>query len=487
MNPRRAFLKQSLILAAGSLAATKAAHAAAAPRLRANVAAPTTHEIEGDIIVCGAGPGGIPAAIAAARNGAKVILLEQDAAIGGAPVNMYVSFLCGGPKVGIFRETIATLNEKFDLTGNPAANPAPPEAWYHPAHFNQVLTQMVHAEKNITLVTGAAVDKAIVDRSGVRAKVTAVEVACAGGRRKRVTGKIFIDATGSGLVSDLAGAQVLFGRESRERFGEQFAPAADDNKHFIMPCTLMYISQRVRGNRLIDIARLRRSSPHEARLGWVRFNYNNRTEAQIKQMRAREEEFTRRNTGIYLHWGMTIRDVDTRDPMSLGDAYRRAINFLAPDIEELQCQGFVAWIAPKIGVRECRRVVGEHIITLADLQSGRMPDDVISTGHYPLDIWGNNTLTEADKKLPEYGIPLRATITKDFDNLLLAGKNFSATHIAMGAIRVQPILAAAGEGTGTAAALAVKNNTDIRNIDIRALQKTLIRNGSLTVKFSPVS
>lgn len=504
MNTRRTFLKQAAIIAAGSLAATQAATAAAAPRRRRDAADPTAEKLEADIVICGAGPGGIPAALAAARNGAKVILLEQDGAIGGAPVNMFVSFLCGGPKVGIFREAISSLNQRFDLTANPAKEPAPPETWYHPTHFNQVFTQMVRDEKNITLVTGAEVVDVIMDRSGNRPKVRGVEISRPGGRRVQAFGKIIIDATGTGLVGELAGAGILYGRETREQFGEKYAPAADNNPHFIMPCTLMYISQRVRGDKLIDFSRLKRSSPHESRLGWVRFTNEykrqntalanaatpeekKRAEAAIARTQKREAEFQKRNTGIYLHWGMTIHGVDTRDPMSLGNAYQKAINFLAPDFEELNNQGFLVWTAPRIGVRECRRVIGERVLTVTDLQSGKMPDDVISTGHYPLDIWGNNTLTEADKHLPEYGLPLSSMIAKGIDNLLLVGKNFSATHIAMGACRVQPIVSSAGEGTGAAAAMAVKNNTNIRNIDIRALQKTLVTNGSLQAKYSPVS
>ena len=63
-----------------------------------------------DVVVVGAGPGGVPAAIAAARQGAKVILLEEDNMPGGAPVDMYVPFICGGPRVGVFQEMIQVLN-----------------------------------------------------------------------------------------------------------------------------------------------------------------------------------------------------------------------------------------------------------------------------------------------------------------------------------------------------------------------------------------
>ncbi|MDR1789400.1 MAG: FAD-dependent oxidoreductase, partial [Opitutaceae bacterium] len=466
---RRVFLKQAALLAAGSLAAASAsAQTEAKPKrksARRDAADPVAVRLEADVVIVGAGPGGIPAALAAARNGARVILLEQDQSVGGAPVNMFVPFLCGGPKVGVFREAVLKLNERFDLTASPAANPPPNEVWYHPSHFNLVLSELLRAEKNITLLTGAAVDTVLVNDSGPRKKVLGVEAVRPGGSRVRALGKIVVDATGTGLVGELAGAEILWGRESRERFGELKAPAAADNSHFIMPCTLMFISQRVRGNALLDLSKIKRGSPHESRLGWVRFTNEYRRleaelaaagdagrraaiEADLRRVREREALFASRNSGIYLHWGMTIHAVDTRDPLSLGNAYQKALAFLAPDIEELNRQGFLAWVAPKLGVRECRRVVGDHVLTYNDLKSGKMPDDVVSTGHYPLDIWGNSTFTAEDKHLPEYGIPLRALVAKGFDNLLLAGKNLSATHIAMGALRVQPILGAAGEGAG---------------------------------------
>jgi hypothetical protein len=124
--------------------------------------------------------------------------------------------------------------------------------------------------------------------------------------------------------------------------------------------------------------------------------------------------------------------------------------------------------------------VGEHILTLKDLKSGKLPDDVIATGIYPLDIWGQNErLTTEQKHLPPYGIPYRSVIPKGFEGLLVAGKAISGTHVAMGAYRVQPILASIGQGAGVAAAMAAKSRTGVREISIKELQRTLKQMGTL--------
>ena len=74
-----------------------------------------------DVIVVGAGPSGIAAAVAAARNGAKVALLEDDMIPGGAPVDMYVTFMCGGPRVGLFKDLVCELNRSFPVGGIPCS------------------------------------------------------------------------------------------------------------------------------------------------------------------------------------------------------------------------------------------------------------------------------------------------------------------------------------------------------------------------------
>lgn len=468
---RRQFLKQATLGASGAaalLALSGTAQAQAATTEADFAEAPCTHVdgLEADVLVVGAGPSGIPAAIAAARLGARVILLEEDAVIGGAPVDMYVTFLCGGPRRGVHREMVEQLNARHDLSGRPlegfnVGNDGK-DHWYMPAAYVTVLSEMIRREPNLRLLTGAQAIGVRTAEAGNRRRVTGVEILGAGGARHLIKAKVTIDATGTGLIAELAGCQTMFGREGKSDFNEAFGQEKADGK--TMPSTLMFISQRLLPGPPLDLSKLKGLGLNESGLGWVKDH---------------PEEHKRRNTGIYLHWGSTVYCQDTRDPVALGQAYQEAFLKAEADRAALAEQGFVVHCAPKIGVRECRRVVGEHVVSLNDLKSGKMPEDVIAVGVYPLDIWGHKGLNKEDKHLPPYGIPYRSLIPKGVEGLLVAGKSISGTHIAMGAYRVQPIVASIGQAAGVAAAMATQKKTSPRNLELAELQGQLRQMGVL--------
>lgn len=110
---RRDFITKVSAIAA--LSVLPSSFVAAMGNEKVEKAKPKYPTLKCDVVVVGAGPGGVPAAIAAARQGAKVILLEEDNMPGGAPVDMYVPFICGGPRVGVFQEMIQVLNAKHTI------------------------------------------------------------------------------------------------------------------------------------------------------------------------------------------------------------------------------------------------------------------------------------------------------------------------------------------------------------------------------------
>jgi hypothetical protein len=190
-----------------------------------------------------------------------------------------------------------------------------------------------------------------------------------------------------------------------------------------------------------------------------------------------EEEFRKIDSGIYLHWGATVECTDTTDPVLVADAHRRAMKKLEPQFEALNRAGYVTHVAPKIGIRECRRIKGEYVLTVDDVLKGVMHDDKIADAWYSLDPWGMNVDPKIKNSVGPYGIPYRSLIPVNTEGLLTAGRIISGTRLAMSSYRVQPICATIGEAAGTAAAMAALQKTSVRNLDVRRLQNRLDEKG----------
>jgi hypothetical protein len=138
--------------------------------------------------------------------------------------------------------------------------------------------------------------------------------------------------------------------------------------------------------------------------------------------------------------------------------------------------------AATIGIRETRRITGEYVLTLDDLATGRDFDDVVAMCGYPVDIHSptddSGGVGAGYHTANAYQIPYRSLVPRDLDGLLMAGRCISATHEALGAIRVMPPAFAMGEAAGTAAALAVEWGRPPRDIPVPQLQEMLVRQGA---------
>lgn len=415
-----------------------------------------TMKYESDVLVIGAGASGIPAAVMAARQGVSVVLVEEDQMPGGAPVDNYVSFLCGGPRLGIYRETVERLNLTDDLSGRPVKGfdaGVHSEYWYMPSAYIGVSLALLAAEKNIRLVCGVAIDGALLADAPARQRVLGATGHSSSGRAFEFRAKVTIDATGVGLFAERAGCEARYGRDSRAEFGESAAPEKADSK--TMPCTWMYISQRVRPGDTVNRDLIRPGAGFvDPGLGWANEH---------------DPEYRRRNTGIYLHWGSTVDCADTRDSFALAEAQRQAWANVQPDLEVLRAAGYELHFAPRIGVRECRRIMGECVVTQQDLVEGRYPDDTVAKCDYFLDLWGEDLISHHHEV--HAGIPYRALIPRGVDGMLVAGKCISGTHVALSAYRVQPIMAGVGQAAGAAAALAASLDTSVRDVPVARLRK----------------
>ena len=422
---RRDFITKVSAIAA--LSVLPSSFVAAMGNEKVEKAKPKYPTLKCDVVVVGAGPGGVPAAIAAARQGAKVILLEEDNMPGGAPVDMYVPFICGGPRVGVFQEMIQVLNAKhtiggrtcetFGKTGSDGKN-----HWWMPGSYAEVIYQLLEKEENITLMCAAPV-------VGVKLKTS--------GNRNQVTG---VRIMRNGDYQDIDAA---------------------DGK--VQPCTWMLISERIKRNAILPIDKLKGSSAVEDNLNrWVKADD--------------KEDMIRRDAGIYLHWGRTVYCKDTREPLLLAQAQQEALERLQENLEIWHEAGYAVHLAPKLGVREVRRIKGEYVLTANDLIAGTMHDDVIAHAHYSFDVWGMK-IPEEMKHIGPYGIPYRSILPTKTEGLLTAGRIISATRIAHSSLRVQPICSNIGMAAGTAAAMSALNQTGLRSIDIKQLQDRLASMG----------
>jgi hypothetical protein len=135
-------------------------------------------------------------------------------------------------------------------------------------------------------------------------------------------------------------------------------------------------------------------------------------------------------------------------------------------------------IAPMLGVRESRRIMGDYVLTAEDLIAGRVFDDAVSMGAYHIDIHRPAGTWVDSHNVRTYTIPLRSLIARDVDGLLMSGKCISATHEAIASTRVIPICQGQGQAAGTVAALAVKAGVSVRQVPIAKLQDTLAAQGA---------
>jgi threonine dehydrogenase-like Zn-dependent dehydrogenase len=407
-----------------------------------------------DVIVVGAGASGIPAAIGAARAGANVLLIEEDQQPGGACVDQYVAMINDTPhdRGGVFGEIIADLSDNYDIAAGPVEKFW--SQWFLPADYLRVVQNLIGAEPTLDLACGVRQCDPLVIGGGV----AGVVIGRNPGSDIRIEADVVVDATGSAEMAHLAGIETMYGRESRENYGEELAPEEPDEK--VQLCTWQYISQNLRpGNRFHMEGVSAR--PLESGRGWLPED---------------DEEGWARNAGVYLHWGCRVRCEDTRDPQSVGRAQTEALKLMAEDHRILRRNGYAVHLAPKIGIRESRRLIGRRVITSDDLVAGARPDDTVFVTGRGMDIWteGKATMSEYPAVQP-YGIPYGSLVPQQMDGLIVVGKAISGTHLAMSAYRTQSIVAYVGEAGGVAAAMCAERDVSPATLDPADLIERLRR------------
>jgi len=392
-----------------------------------------THHIETEFCIIGGGLAGVSAAIAAARNGARVVLVQDRSVLGGnasSEVKMHVVGAdCHGTRPGA-RET--GLLEEFRLE----------DAYRNPERtyslWDLLLYEKVKAEPNIRLLLESHCQGCTVEKSDGRTRIVSAKVLrTVTEEAYEISARFFADCSGDGCLGVDAGAQYMTGREAKGDFDESLARDEADGQ------TL--------GNSILFTARdTGRPQPYIAP-DWVRpFKKH---EFKFRPCKGYEYGYW------WSEWGgdlSTVTDYDTirheclRIALGVWDYIKNSGEHPGADTYVLE------WVGAIPGKRESRRFFGPHVLVEDDIMGGRTFDDQVAYGGWWLDLHPPTGVDAWDEEpcvqhhIPHlYGIPLRALYSRNIDNLLFAGRNISATHVAFASTRVMGTCSVVGQGVGT--------------------------------------
>ncbi len=433
-----------------------------------------------DVVIAGAGLAGISAAVSAARHGARTCLITDRPVLGGNSSSEIRVIPRGSAVFHAYARETGIVSES--LIEERARNHEElfENGWTNSV-WDMVLYDLVMRTERLDLHLNTSVVAVEVEDSRVRSVTARVANA---ETEITVSGSVFVDCTGDGVLADLAGCSSRMGSEGRDEFDEPHAPPqpTDDvmgsSLHFKTKDTGQPVDFTLPdwAVEYDDPAFFYEGGrrPHTIKGGywWIEIGMPWHSIYDNERIR---HELTRHTLGVW-DW-VKNKDPNTRD---------RAAN-LALD-----------WIGQVPGKRESRRISGRYLMTEHDLfRTEPFPDEVGYAGwnidlHTPGGLLApTSEPTAAEQHRPTgsaavaayvgpLGMPLRSFIAADVENLLMAGRNVSATHVALGSIRVQATTALMGQAVGTATALALRHGVDVSVVPDRfigELQQTLLRDG----------
>jgi len=462
---------------------------------------PLTERRTCEVAVAGGGTAGIITAIAAARTGARTVLVEQDGFVGGSavmglPMHGFYNNREERILAGVAGELIARL-EAMDAAaevrnvgiGMPRGKGSPKfnARWtvYHPEAFKFVALEMLR-EAGVDLMLHTFVADVTLEGKAITGLVTADKSGLGLVRAARV-----VDCTGDGDVAARAGAPFEKGRP-------------DDGR--MQPLTLLFSMSNVDLERAEQAGAARRR-PFEV-LGssfWQSHcrSYDVQLGAWSAALQQEMPAFAGHLTQ-FLIWDygdgtcycgnmVHIAGLDASDGDDLSKAEwigRRLVWQLAqfarrhiPGFE----QSFLTSTPARIGVRETRRILGEYYLTEEDILGAARSEDVVALCGYRMDVHGYDggpvyhepARGTQVKDCGAYDIPYGCLVPKGVENLLVAGRCVSASHLAQSSLRVQGPCMGMGHAAGTAAALSLRLGVSPRELEVRVLQEQLLQQGAL--------
>ena len=402
-----------------------------------------------DVVVVGGGMAGCCAAISAARAGSGVVLVQDRPVLGGNSSSEVRLWILGATshmgnnnrwaREGGIIDEILVENLYRNKEGNAVI-------------FDTIVLEKVTNEPNITLLLNTSVFE--VSKQDVKT-IESVRAYCSQNSTEYfLKAPVFIDSSGDGILGFLSGAPFRMGAESRDEFGELFAP--DDEYGSMLGHTIYFYSKDAGrpvkyvppSFALKDIKQIPRYKSIDSKMNGCQFwwfEYGGRSEDTVKDTEKIKWELWK---VVYGAW----------------DYIKNSGNF--PEAENLTLE----WVGTIPGKRESRRFEGEYMLKQQDIVEQRKFDDAVAFGGWAMDI---HPADGVYSKLPGctqwhskgiFQIPYRAYISKSINNLFFAGRLISATHVAFASTRVMATSAHGGQAAGMAAAICAKKGMDTKQI-----------------------
>jgi hypothetical protein len=417
-----------------------------------------------DLAVIGGGLAGLCCAITAARAGIKVILIHDRPVLGGNASSEVRLWILGATshmgnnnrwarEGGVIDEILVE-----NLYRNPEGNPLILDA---------LLLEMAVKESNLQLLLNAAVFEVAKDGPD---RIRSVRAFCSqNSTLYDVKAPLFCDASGDGVVGFLAGAAFRIGAESRSEFGEAFAPEQANSE--LLGHTIYFYSK--------DVGR-----PVE----YVAPSFALKDISQIPRFR----QFNAKDIGCrlwWIEWGGKLDTIHESENIKwelwkvvygVWDHIKNSGQF--PEAANLTLE----WVGTIPGKRESRRFEGDYMLTQDDLVKQVKHPDAVSFGGWAIDLHPADGVYSPQEGCTQwhtkgvYGIPYRCFYSRNIENLFLAGRIISASHVAFGSTRVMATCAHGGQAVGMAASLCIEKNLSPRElgkVHLLDLKNRLMRSG----------
>lgn len=391
-----------------------------------------------DVVVVGGGPSGCAAAVAAAREGKSVVLLERSGMLGGsATLSGVAIFMIVGNYTGFYREVVREIRPDFESS---VSDPAAFKVHFTPERLRLALNSMlldagVDVRLHCDYITVCRDHDLASERTVVFNTVEGVSA---------IEARVVVDATGNGRVACDAGASLV-----DQGDGCQLQPMS------------MIFQMQDTGHEVPSV--LPKGCP--------------RYECVEELPQARVLKWEKQPEGTLLV-NMTRVMGDGSKAKDLNRAEREGLEQVFSVAHYLQGHGFenyiLSSIGSQVGVRESRQVEGLHVLCEDDLVVGRKFDDVVAQSNYNIDIHGQTGADGTEERdIERYDIPYRCMVPKNVEGVLVTGRAISATHVAISSARVMPTCFALGQAAGIAAAIAIEEGKSLSQIDAAELRRRL--------------